>query len=142
MDREPKNPFARALQAVKAERWYRATHNLKFLRGLLAMLDYASIGIRVREGAKKKRRIRKQLTELLKRTFEGLASVYGRAPTADEVIVHLKHYDNGEIIHDITEDTVTWIDWRGRVKTASFGTIRNQLTKIRKSYQRQQRVHG
>ena len=142
MDREPKNPFARALHAVEAERWYRAFHNSKFLRGLLAMLDYASIGIRVREGAKKKRRIKNELAELLKRTFEDLASVYGREPTSDEVIGHLKHYEYGEIIEDITEDTVTWIDWRGRVKTTSFGTIRNQLTKIRKSYRRQQRVHG
>ncbi len=129
MDREPKNPFARALQAVKAERWYRATHNLKFLRGLLAIINDSLIGMRMREGSKKPRR--DTLAVLMEKTFEGLAAS-GTDPTSDTVLHHLKDYDEEDICQEVTEDYIYWIDRRGREQKTTIGSFRNRLTKIRR----------
>ena len=134
-ERDSYNPFARAFESVEAETWWRTFRNKEFVRKLA---EFAAMGMRMRKGSKKPRK--DALAVLMEKTFEGLMTATGNAPTADEVLDHLEEYDEqdafgiGGTIQQIDEGTIYWVNKRGHEQTTSFGSFRNRLTSIRKRH--------
>ena len=138
MNREHKNPFLRAFESIRAERFYEDYHRPQNQRLRLEFLRHALRGLHVWLGSKKPRK--DALAVVMERTFEGLLVATGSAPTAKAVLHHLKDYDEcdelgiKDTIQEITEDEVFWIDRRGREQTTSLSAFRNRLTAIRKRH--------
>lgn len=139
MNSERKNPFLRVFESIRAERFYEDYHRPQNQRILLEIWRHALRGIRVWQGAKKPRK--DALAVVMEKTFEGLLVATGSAPTAKDVLRHLKDYDECDelgmknTIQEITEeDEVFWIDRRGREQTTSLSAFRNRLTAIRKRH--------
>ena len=139
MNPERKNPFLRVFESIRAERFYENYHRPQNQRPRLELLRHALRGLRVWLGSKKPRK--DALAVVMEKTFEGLLVATGSAPTAKEVLRHLKDYDEcdelgmKDTIQEITEeDEVCWIDRRGREQTTSLRAFRNRLTAIRKRH--------
>ncbi len=100
------------------------------LAHLKEKLDLSQIGERIKEASGKPRRRRHDLGKLIKQTYFALAAD-GREPTAEQIFNALEEHDEEEIIQEIYDDRIDWIDWRGNERTMKISTLRNRLTKLR-----------
>ena len=87
--------------------------------------------------ARKPRRRRHDLMILLERVYRALRRK-GYEPTTAAVLKNLKKYDVEEIVYDTYsgKGPVPWTDWRSKEQETAVGTIRNQLTRIRRRAKR------
>lgn len=135
MTNKGSNPFAEVLERLKLEEIGRFFSDSRILSGLKRMAELSKIGARVIEGARKPRNRRHALGDLIERIYRDLAAE-GHDPTAEEIFDAIEFEykaDCDDIIQEIKDDTIYWIDERGKEHEMKIGTVRNRLTKLRKT---------
>ena len=135
MTNKGSNPFARVYENLRKSELenHRLIDLNRFFAALqeLKIFKLAKIGVRVAGGGQKSKKRVHELGDLIEQTYNALAT-NGHEPTTGEVLKALKAYDGAEIIQEITDDTINWINWRNIECKMKISTLGNRLTKIRK----------
>ena len=137
MTNKGSNPFARVYENIKLIEHGRFFSDPQVIAFFRKVIELSKIGASVKEGAQKPRNRRHELGDLIERTYIALA-VDGYEPTNKKVLSAIQTYDEEEIVQEITDETIDWIDWRGNEHKMKVGTFQNRLAKLRKSDRRPQ----
>ncbi len=73
-----------------------------------------------------------ELRNVIKRAYEGEKKRLGRMPTNTEVwgVINNLDYDKDELIQDMNNEKVEWLDWKGKSRSMKRATFNNYITAL------------